>query len=154
VDGRLPGRNEHYRQFLVDLAAAGDTSALAELRRIAPADADQNPKVAGAQDKAVFPLPRYTVDSYGGVTYKIGESTLVRDSAQGVAVLQAEQAAYDAALRVALAKYGRTITLRGDAKFVDRMVEAAKRSGIEIVIRDAAHPKANPLIVNQRGMRR
>lgn len=154
VDGRLPGRNEHYRQFLVDLAAAGDTSALAELRRIAPADADQNPKVAGAQDKAVFPLPRYTVDSYGGVTYKIGEATLVRDSAQGVAVLQAEQAAYDAALRVALAKYGRTITLRGDAKFVDRMVEAAKRSGIEIVIRDAAHPKANPLVVNQRGMHR
>lgn len=154
AEGRIPGRNEHYRQFLVDLANAGDTAALAELRRIAPADSDPNPKIAGTRDKSVFPLPRYTVDSYGGVAYKIGDATLVRDSAQGVAVLQAEQAAYDAALRVAIAKYGRSITLRGDETFVARMVEAAKRSGIEIVIRDGAHPKAQPIVVNQRGMQR
>lgn len=153
--GRVPNRNAHYRQFLTALASRGETSALKELRRMAqPGPEDDDPTVTGRRSQAVFPLPHYTVDPRGGVTYKLGEEAIVRDAAAGVAVLKAEQAAYDAALRVAIARYGRTLTLRGDDKFIARMVEAARRSGQEVTIRDANRPRSQPITISARSQDR
>lgn len=147
---RVPRRNAHYREYLVGLASAGDTAALAELRRMAPHQPEPEAKISGGRSQPVFPLPSYSVDAKGAVTYKAGESAIVRDSSQGVTVLKAENRAYDAAVRVAIARYGRTLTLNGDARFVASMADAARRTGLELTLRDASRPRAEPLRVNTR----
>lgn len=147
---RIPPRNAHYREFLMQMAAGGDTTALAELRRMAPHEHDQAAKVTSAQSKAVFPLPTYSVDARGGVTYSTKAGAIVRDAVQGVTVLKAETSAYDAALRVSIARYGRTLMLTGDSRFVANMLEAAKRSGLELTLRDASRPNAAPIVLPGR----
>ncbi|MDP9902422.1 LPD7 domain-containing protein [Variovorax ginsengisoli] len=147
---RIPRRNAHYREFLVELASDGDTAALGELRRMAPHQPEPDAKISGARSQPVFPLPTYSVDAKGAVTYWAGESAIVRDSTQGVTVLKAQIAAYDAAIRVAIARYGRTLTLNGDARFVASMSDAARRTGLELVLRDASRPKASPVLINSR----
>jgi hypothetical protein len=147
---RIPRRNAHYREFLVELASAGDTAALGELRRMAPHQPEPEAKISGGRSQPVFPLPSYIVDAKGAVTYRAGESAIVRDSSQGVTVLRAETNAYDAAIRVAIARYGRTLTLNGDTRFVSSMVEAARRTGLEITLRDVTRPRAAPINVNLR----
>lgn len=147
---RIPRRNAHYREYLVGLATAGDTAALAELRRMAPHQPEPEAKISGGRSQPVFPLPSYSVDAKGAVTYRAGESAIVRDSSQGVTVLKAENSAYDAAIRVAIARYGRTLTLNGDARFVASMSEAARRTGLELTLRDASRPMSSPMRVNFR----
>ncbi|WP_076999129.1 LPD7 domain-containing protein [Variovorax sp. KK3] len=147
---RVPPRNAHYREFLRSLASEGDTSALAELRRMAPHEAELDAKVTGAVSQPVFPLPSYTVDARGAVTYRSDAMPLVRDSAQGVAVLKADVKAYDAAIRVAIARYGRSLTFSGDDIFVAQMTAAARRTGLELTLRDASKPQAVPMVLRQR----
>ncbi|MDP9897340.1 hypothetical protein J2W32_006503 [Variovorax boronicumulans] len=150
-EGRIPSRNAHYREYLADLAGRGDTVALTELRRMAPHEQEPNAKIFGRRSQAVFPLPTYSVDARGAVTYKNEAGAIVRDSVQGVAVLKAESKAYDAALRVAVARYGRSLTLTGDEKFVANMTAAARRTGLEITIRDASKPRSAPVVLRARG---
>ena len=148
-----PPRQIHYREFLNDLAGKGDVAALAELRRMATFAPDDSPDITGRRSQPVFPLPSYRVDARGGVTYSNSDGAIVRDGAQGVAVLRATQAAYDAAIHVAVARYGSDITLSGDAKFMERMTEAARRSGLEMRIHDAKRPKAAPVYMRPPGRR-
>lgn len=147
---RIPRRNAHYREFLMHLATQGDAVALAELRRMAPHEHDQDAKISGGRSQAVFPLPTYSVDAKGAVTYQSGAGPIVKDSVQGVTVLKAEASAYDAAIRVAIARYGRSLTLNGDPRFVANLLEAAKRTGLELTLRDAARPKASPVVLHSR----
>lgn len=149
-EGRIPHRNAHYREYLTDLAGCGDTAALAELRRMAPHGSEPDAKVTGKTSKAVFPLPSYSVDARGAVTYLHQAVAIVKDSVQGVSVLKAEGRAYDAAVRVAIARYGRSLTLTGDQEFVKNMTAAARRTGLEITIRDASKPRQPPVVIRPR----
>lgn len=145
-----PPRHVHYREFLSEQAEKGDVAALAELRRMATFAPEEAPDITGRRSQPVFPLPSYRVDQKGGVTYSNKDGAIVRDGAQGVAVLRATEPAYDAAIRVAMARYGNEITLRGDPQFMKRMTEAAQRTGLELRIHDAARPKAAPIHVLPR----
>ena len=150
-EARVPRRNAHYREYLVELASAGDTAALAELRRMAPHEKDVDLKISGGRSQPVFPLPTYTVDARGGVTYRSDGGAIVRDAAQGVTVLAPKTKAYDAAIRVAIARYGRTLTLNGDPQFVAAMTDAARRTGLELTLRDSSRPQAMPVVLHARG---
>jgi len=150
-EARVPNRNAHYRQYLTGLAAGGDVSALAELRRLAPAEAEPPQTVWGRGGAPVFPLPTYSVDAKGNVLYYVEGHAIVRDGAQGVTVIKAERTAYDAAIRVAIARYGRTLTLNGDARFVAGMLDSARRTGLQLALRDASKPEAMPTVFRGRG---
>lgn len=154
---RVPNRNAHYRAFLIELASQGETGALAELRRIAPYEQEADAKISGERSQATFSLPSYSVDAQGAVTYRSPAGAIVRDSVQGVSVLLAEQGAYDAAIRVAIARYGKTLLLSGDARFKANVIEAARRTGLDLTLRDAARPDLIPTFVrgrNQSGFQR
>lgn len=150
-EGRIPRRNAHYREYLAELAGRGDTVALTELRRMAPHGNEPDAKIFGRRSQSVFPLPTYSVDARGAVTYRTEAGAIVKDSVHGVAVLKAENRAYDAAIRVAIARYGRELTLTGDARFVASMTEAARRTGLEITLRDASKPRSSPVVLRGRG---
>lgn len=151
---RRPSRNAEYREFLTDLANRGNLAALGELRRAAPPDRDPFDGVTGAKSKSVLPLPSYKIDHAGRVTYFKNERSIVTDSAKGVAVLRRDSAAYETAIKVAVARYGRNLTFRGDQVFLDNMIEAARRSGLELTIRDANKPRAQPIVVRGPELRR
>lgn len=147
---RVPNRNAHYREFLMKLASQGETGALAELRRMAPYEHEADAKILGERSQAAFSLPSYSVDAKGAVTYKSSAGAIVRDSVHGVSVLQAEKGAYDAAIRVAIARFGKTLLLSGDAQFMANVIEAAKRTGLDLTLRDAASLSLPPTFVRGR----
>jgi hypothetical protein len=149
-----PSRNAQYREFLTELAGQGNLAALSELRRAAPHDPSPFDGFTGARSQAAFPLPSYRVDHAGTVTYFRNELSIVKDSAAGVAVIHRDQSAYDTALKIAVARYGRSLTIRGDKVFVDQMFAAARRSGLDVSIRDAAKPRAAPIQVRPPEPRR
>lgn len=148
---KTPSRNAEYRTFLHGLAEHGDLTALAELRRMQRAQ----PETGGpdfvhgqGQDKAVFALPKYRVDVAGNVMYQEQGKTVIKDTRRGIEVLNAEQRTYDLALRVAVSRYGKTLTLNGDDVFKRQMIQAARRSGLNFEIKDASKPLAVPIHIN------
>lgn len=148
---KAPGRNAEYRTFLHNLAEHGDLAALGELRKMQQAQ----PETGGpdfvqgqGEDKPVFALPNYRVDIGGNVIYQDQGKTIIKDARRGVEVLNPEQRTYDLALKVAVSRYGKSLTLNGDATFKQQMIEAARRSGLDFEIKDASKPLAAPIRVN------
>src|SRR5699024_389518 len=154
---KAPGRNAEYRMFLTSLAENGDLVALAELRRIAKISPEVKDKdfINGAKDQTTLPLPNYSIDAKGDVIYKDKGTAVVKDSRDGVQVLNTEARAYDLALKVAISRYGSTLTLNGDQLFKQQMLEAAKRSGMKLTLRDSDSMLKAPIRVNHdKGMER
>jgi Large polyvalent protein-associated domain 7 len=148
---KSPGRNAEYRTFLNHLAERGDLAALGELRRIQRAQPETGGPdfVHGQQaDKPVFALPNYRVDIAGNVIYQNQGKAIIKDAKRGVEVLNTEQRTYDLALKVAVSRYGKSLTLSGDETFKQQMVEAARRSGLDLVFKDGRNPLAAPIRVN------
>lgn len=148
---RAPGRNAEYRTFLQSLAEHGDLAALGELRQMQRAQPETGgPDFVHGQgaDKPVFALPNYRVDIAGNVIYQEHGKTILKDARRGVEVLNADQRTYDLALKVAVSRYGKSLTLNGDATFKQQMIEAARRSGLDLEIKDADKPLAAPVRVN------
>lgn len=152
-------RSAMYRQFLTELASKGNTKALNELRRAAKPDPEMKSTITGSTSKAVFAQPNYSVDHAGAVTYFQSAlsavsrtNPLVTDSTKGVAVVAVDPAAYAIALKVAVARYGPTLTLTGDATFMKGMADAAKSQKMNVTLKNSATPQAKPLIVNGRNM--
>lgn len=114
--------------FLTELANAGNLPSLGELRRVAPADREPFEDLAGDKGKPVLPLPSYRIDHHGRVTYLHEDQAIVTDSARGVSVVKRADSAYGIALKVAVARYGKTLTLQGDRMFMQKVVEAARIS--------------------------
>ena len=148
---KSPGRNAEYRMFLNNLAEHGDLAALGELRRIQRAQPETGGPdfIHGQQtNKLVFALPSYRVDMAGNVIYQEKGKAIIKDAKHGVEVLNTEQRTYDLALKVAVSRYGKSLTLNGDETFKQQMVEAARRSSLHLVIKDGKNPLAAPVRVN------
>jgi hypothetical protein len=148
-DAKRPSRNALYRVFLNDLASAGNLHALAELRRMAPPETAPSNMIAGAHSTTVLPLPSYKIDHTGRVTYYHQEIAVVTDSQKGVSVVNAQPNAYDIALKVAVARYGRDLTFNGDELFMKNMIAAAKKSGMDLLIRNANKPEESPFVIQK-----
>lgn len=149
-EAKRPSRNTLYRQFLNQLAGQGNLNALEELRRIAPPDTGRGDTISGHKSKTVLPLPSYKVDYSGKVTYFKDETAVVTDSVNGVSVVNAEPNAYDIALKVAVARYGKDLTFNGDQLFMKNMLAAARNSGMDLVIRNADKPREAPVIIQKQ----
>lgn len=144
-------RNAEYRMFLMSLAEKGDVSAIGELRRIAKVMPDMNKDFAnGDQDKVVIALPHYIVDAKGNVIYKDNNKAVLRDSRKGVEVLETSDATYDLAIKVAVSRYGMTLNLNGDRVFKEKMIAAAERSGMALLIKDSDNRFREPIKVNHK----
>ncbi|BBL35993.1 hypothetical protein Nstercoris_02272 (plasmid) [Nitrosomonas stercoris] len=150
-DLKAPSRNAEYRTFLHHLAERGDLAALRELRRIQqaqPETGDPDFIQGQGEDKPVFALPNYRVDIAGNVIYQDRGKIIIKDARQGIEVLNPEQRTYDLALKVAVSRYGKSLTLNGDTAFKQQMIEAARRSGLDFEIKDANQPLAAPVRIN------
>ncbi|SFU33720.1 hypothetical protein SAMN05216339_101407 [Nitrosomonas eutropha] len=148
---KAPGRNAEYRTFLHNLAEHGDLAALGELRKMQQNQTETvGPDFIQGQGegKPVFALPNYRVDIGGNVIYQDQGKTIIKDTRLGVEVLNPERRTYDLALKVAVSRYGKSLTLNGDTAFKQQMIEAARRSGLDFEIKDASNPLAAPIRVN------
>lgn len=151
---KAPSRNAQYRSFLTELASKGDLAALGELRRLAPVDNTEEDRITGTRGRVALALPSYRIDHHGKVTYLQGARALVCDSVNGVAVLSRDVAAYDTALKVAVARYGVNLTFTGDDLFMKNMTAAARKSGLDLTIRNGNAPGATTIPVRQQGPER
>ena len=50
-----------------------------------------------------------------------------------------------------VARYGRDLTFNGDALFMQNMIAAAKKSGMDLIIRDADNLRKAPLAIQKQG---
>ena len=143
---KRPGRNALYRIFLNELANTGQLNALDELRRMGAAEAIGDGSIRGVRSETVLPLPFYRIDHNGKVTYFSRTTAVVTDCMAGVSVIEAAPDAYDMALQIAVARYGRELTLDGSKVFMDAMLEASRKSRMSLVVRDASRPDAAPIL--------
>lgn len=141
---------ELYRVYLQELAQAGDSRALAELRRqrvepsVKPAKAE--PHITASTPGATphheaEPLLRdlsYIVATNGDVTYQFQGRDVIRDEATSVRVLDADKAVAETALRLAIQKFGPTLTVNGSDEFRRQIVEIAIENHMRIEFRDPA----------------
>lgn len=143
-------RKEQYRDYLLELARAGDEGALAELRR----QRDSFPLNAGAneierggkvkQEAQPVPIVRslnYTVDRNGSVTYYADQTrqrALIVDLGPRVQVKDQDREAVEMGLRLALQKFGPKVRIKGSDEFKEQIIETALRNGLQVEFSDPA----------------
>lgn len=138
-----------YRVYLQERAQAGDSLALAELRRqrvepIKQPDKSESHITTEHQDdteRKTEPLMRemaYRVATNGDVTYQIQGRDVIRDEARAVRVLDQNKAVSETALRLAVQKFGSKIEINGSEEFKKQIVEIAVENRMRIEFTDPA----------------
>lgn len=138
-----------YRVYLQERAQAGDTRALAELRRqrIEPSAkpskteayiASPTPGATPARDAEPLLNLSYTVGTNGDVTYQFQGRDVIRDEAGMVRVLDDDRRVAETALRLAVQKFGPKLTVNGTPEFKRLIVEIAVEKGMRIEFNDPA----------------
>lgn len=144
------GMMANYREFLQLMASNGDEAALAELRRqtereekredaahIKPATEEQQTNAIKAHKAPLETRLKYQVARDGVVTYLIDGRAELRDRGDRVDVLNTRNdEATLLALNFAVKKYGRELTVNGDADFQRRAVEIAVRGNVNCTFAD------------------
>lgn len=155
-------RKEQYRDYLLELARAGDEGALAELRRqrdSLPLDAGANEIERGGkvkQEVLMAPTVRslsYTVDRNGSVTYYADQArqrALIVDLGPRVQVKDRDREAVEMGLRLALQKFGSKVKITGSEEFKDQIIEAALKNGLRV---EFADPVMNAELQRRRNER-
>lgn len=139
---------DQYRAYLAERAGRGDADALAELRRQRmrqpqPAtrerieDKDGRHPEAAPIMKPVAPA-RYKVDQDGNVTYyDQKDRAMFTDTGEAVTFEQTERDTLETGLRLALAKFGPSIRLRGgDEEYKNTMADIAADKGLYVEFSD------------------
>lgn len=149
---RLPVADQ-YRRFLQERAQAGDSRALAELRR------RSDPAPLGHQAAVGHILPvredvagknellyssrklRYRVQHNGEVFYARDGRRVMEDTRSSVKLLQMDRLTIEASLRLAQAKFGDQLKLSGPAEFRIKAARIAAESGLNVKFdnKDAEH---------------
>lgn len=139
---------EQYRAYLSELSAAGNAQALAELRRqrmqspTSTAKERIEDKDGNEPDKAPIIKPTapasYEVDRDGNVTYYDDhKQPMFTDTGPAVAFEQIERDSLETGLRLALAKFGPNIRLRGgDDDYKHAMADIAADKGLYVEFSD------------------
>lgn len=150
-----PLQAQAWRLFLLGLAQAGQTEALAALRKLddtaraAPAQSisgtiylddedDKKRRRARKTDSAwVLNELTYVIAINGDVTYSRHGHAVLRDEGRHLAVLDPnDKEAIEAALLLAREKFGPTLTLTGSPEFKQRVVAVAVAKGIPVKFDD------------------
>jgi hypothetical protein len=156
-----------FADWLRARAEQGDERALAELRRTAQplhdgnaADHDEpineiRAHVSGrdTEPNAILyraPALSWSVDPRGQVTYRRDGVDVVRDRGANVQVLQPDHTSLETGLRLAQAKFGRTLELAGHDAFQLEAVKVAVARGLDIQFSDARLNEAMHALRKQR----
>lgn len=140
-----------YRNWLAARAQSGDETALAELRKMqakAKAGTDEQEIHSGTEVKPQNPvIPdtepllktyqlSYQVHHDGAVTYRRGDTDVVRDEGRFVKVLHTEDETIETGLRLAQAKFGKKLTVRGSDAFKASVARVAAEKGLWVEFTD------------------
>jgi hypothetical protein len=140
-----------YRNWLASQAQNGNETALAELRKMqAKAKAGsgeheihsgteakpQNPANPDAEPLLKASRLSYQVHLDGAVTYRRGDTDVMRDEGRFVKVLQTEDNTIETGLRLAQAKFGKKLTVRGSDAFKASVVRVAAEKGLWVEFTD------------------
>ncbi|ARU33025.1 hypothetical protein CAP31_14690 (plasmid) [Sulfuriferula sp. AH1] len=137
---------DQYRAYLAERAGNGDADALAELRRQrSPQRAPTGERIEhqiGQQPEAapIMKPAAYKVDQQGNVTYYDQQKrAMFTDRGEAVEFGQQERDTIEQGLRLALAKFGPHIRLRGGSEeYNNMMADVAADSGLYVEFSDKA----------------
>jgi hypothetical protein len=146
-----------YREFLARQAQDGNVDALVELRRMQRKEKertdDQEIHSGSAnENRENTPLITgsrlsYQVHRDGAVTYSRGGNAVVRDEGRFVKVLQADDGNIETGLRLARAKFGRKLDIRGSDAFKAAVARVAAEKGLYVEFTD---PRLNAILAARR----
>lgn len=149
-----------FEDFLRERAGRGDEAALAALRRArqlprapeAPEPADSRwirPGPTAERNEILFNAPRlsYQVHRNGDVTYRHDNLDVVEDRRDAVRVLQGDRLAIETGLRLAQARFGRSLTLQGSVAYQEEAARIAAEAGLYVEFTDA---RLNTLMQDRR----
>jgi hypothetical protein len=139
-----------WADWLRQQATAGDAEALEALRGRAAATGLAGNTVTG-QGVSRAAGDRFKQDSVtkkGTIIYKVGASA-VRDDGDKLKVSRgADQAGLQAALRLAIERYGNRITVNGSAGFKVQIAEAAAAADLPVTFTDDAIERRRQALIN------
>jgi len=165
IRARLPKMTDGFTTYLAEQAQQGNEQALAELQKreavtvgkeetrttITPAHVEQAEHAA-----RLFKDLSFRVLQTGHVEYQVSGKVALRDEGARVAVLaERDTDTIATGLRLAVEKYGRTLTLTGNAEFQRRAVAVAVQQGIQVTFADPTlEAYRRELIAQQEAERR
>lgn len=136
-----------FEDFLRERAGRGDETALAVLRRsrqplrdVDPADTRWiRPAAKAERNEILFNAPRltYQVHHNGDVTYRHDDQDVVEDRRDAIRVLQGDRLAIETGLRLAQARFGRSLTLQGSLAYQEEAARIAAEAGLYVEFTDA-----------------
>lgn len=136
---------DQYRVYLAERAGNGDADALAELRRQRnqqPAPTGERIEHREGKQPEAAPILKptaYKVDKEGNVTYyDQKKQAMFTDRGEAVEFSQTERDTLEQGLRLALAKFGPNIRLRGSEEYSNAMADVAADAGLHVEFSDKA----------------
>ena len=136
-------------------ATAGDQEALEALRSREDSTGLGGNTVAGkgAQKAGATPSKHDSITKRGTIIYKVGASA-VRDDGDKLNVSRgADDAAMQAALRMAAERYGPVITVNGTAEFKEKIVRAAAAANLPVSFADATQEARRQQLIQHHTMK-
>jgi hypothetical protein len=135
---------DQYRTYLAEQAGGGDANALAELRRQRnpqPAPTGERIEHETSQQPEAAPIMKpasYKVDKQGNVTYYDQQQRVMfTDKGEAVEFGNTERETLEQGLRLALAKFGAHISVRGGSEeYKNALAEVAADAGLYVEFSD------------------
>ena len=124
--------NMTFQQYLCFAAANGNEEALAKLRT----DAQRVIKhqgLSGDGDKRITQFDGIRVDKHGVIAYQVGQHAIL-DNGKALTCKESSLTADKQLLEMAVAKYGRNLTLNGSEEFKARIHAAAEQLNMDVVL--------------------
>ncbi|WP_017166884.1 TraI/MobA(P) family conjugative relaxase [Xanthomonas phaseoli] len=150
----------HHRRVWADWlqvkAKQGDAEALAALRARESRQSRSRNIVGGQQARRSGPVPGLKPDNItkaGTIIYRVG-STAIRDDGGLLNVSRgAGDHGVEAALRMAMYRYGERISVNGSDEFKERVAQVAAAARLNVSFEDAALDKRRQQLVNDAAAR-
>jgi hypothetical protein len=144
-------RREAWADWLRRRATEGDSTALAALRAREAAQGLKGNTMTGQKcwSNGAFDKANATVDSItkkGTIIYRIGASAIRDDGAKLAVSRRATEAGLDAALRMAIARYGSRLTVNGSDEFKAQIADVAAKTRLPVTFADAAMERRRRLL--------
>ncbi|WP_017172171.1 TraI/MobA(P) family conjugative relaxase [Xanthomonas phaseoli] len=137
-------------------AKQGDAEALAALRARESRQGRSRNIVGGQQARRTGPVPGLKPDNItkaGTIIYRVG-STAIRDDGDLLNVSRgAGDHGVEAALRMAMYRYGERITVNGSDEFKERVAQVAATARLNVSFEDAALDKRRQQLVSDAAAR-
>jgi Relaxase/Mobilisation nuclease domain/Large polyvalent protein-associated domain 7 len=136
-------RREAWADWLRRKATEGDGAALAALRAREAAQGLKGNTMTGQKcwSNGVFDKANATLDSItkkGTIIYRIGGSAIRDDGAKLALSRWATEAGVEAALRIAIVRYGSHLTVNGSHEFKAQIASVAAKTRLPVTFADAA----------------